>query len=193
MLFSNFSVPINLFSISVFIVICLISYYLIFREHHKRNKLKFHEIYPLVINYLIICIISFFVVLFGVDNIFTGYKYYEEIFELIKQLIIGITIISLVIINFIFYIKRHKVDLIIEERKAQDVKDSKIAEIIEIVVLTVMFILPIFNVFRYIKYWNNFEKIKYIFGGILFMIISAFLLFSLNPLNIRDKVKKFFK
>ena len=188
--FSNFTLPINEFSIGLFLISCLCSYYFIFKEHHKRNELKFHEIYPLVINYLILCIISFFVLLFGIDRVITGYVYNDEISELIQEFITGFAIISIVIINFIFYIKRHKVDLVQEEREEQDVKDSKIAEVIELIIFSVMFFLPVFYIFRYINFMDKSERIISIVGGILFMIISGFLLFSMNPLDIRGKIFK---
>ena len=193
MVFSNFNLPINQYSIVLFLVISLISYYLIFKEHHKKNKLKFHEIYPRVINYIILCIISFLVLLFGIDRVFTGYVYNDEIYEVIKEFITGFTIISIVIINFIFYIKRNKVDLIQEMREAQDEKDSKIAEIIEIILFALMFFLPLFNIFRYINYIDEVERTRQIVFGILFMLTSLFLLFSLNPLDIRGKIKKLIK
>lgn len=191
--FSNFTLPINEFSVIIFLVICLISYYFIYKEHHKRNKLKFHEIFPRVITYLILCIISFFVLLYGIDIVFTGYVYNDEIYEIIKEFITGFAIISVVIINFIFQIKKNKADLIQEEREAQDAKDSKIAEIIEIVIFSLMFILPIFNIFRYINYIDKAEKIRQIVFGILFMVTSAFLLFTMNPLDIKGKIKKIFR
>lgn len=191
--FSNFSLPINEISVIIFLVICLISYYFIYKEHHKRNNLKFHEIFPRVITYLILCIISFFVLLYGIDIVFTGYVYNDEIYEIIKEFITGFAIISVVIINFIFQIKKNKADLIQEEREAQDAKDSKIAEIIEIVIFSLMFILPIFNIFRYINYIDKAEKIRQIVFGILFMVTSAFLLFTMNPLDIKGKIKKIFR
>lgn len=191
--FSNFSLPINEISVIIFLVICLISYYFIYKEHHKRNNLKFHEIFPRVIAYLILCIISFFVLLYGIDVVFTGYVYNDEIYEIIKEFITGFAIISVVIINFIFQIKKNKADLIQEEREAQDAKDSKNAEIIEIVIFSLMFILPIFNIFRYINYIDKAEKIRQIVFGILFMITSAFLLFTMNPLDIKGKIKKIFR
>ena len=191
--FSNFTLPINEISVIVFLVICLISYYFIYKEHHKRNKLKFHEIFPRVITYLILCIISFFVLLYGADTVLTGYVYNDEIYEIIKEFITGFAIISVVIINFIFQIKKNKADLIQEEREAQDAKDSKIAEIMEIVIFSLMFILPIFNIFRYINYIDKAEKIRQIVFGILFMVTSAFLLFTMNPLDIKGKIKKIFR
>lgn len=193
MAFSNFTLPINQFSVILFLVVCLISYYFIFKEHHKKNQFKFHEIYPRVINYLILCIISFFVLLFGIDRVFTGYVYNDEIYEVIKEFVTGFAIISAVIINFIFYIKRNKVDLVQEVRDAQDEKDSKIAEIIEIVIFSLMFIVPLFNIFRYINYIDKLERTRQIVFGILFMIMSVFLLFSMNPLNIRGKIKNIFR
>lgn len=193
MAFSNFNLPINEVSVILFLVVCLISYYFIFKEHHKKNKLKFHEIYPRVINYIILCMVSVLVLLFGIDRVFTGYVYNDEIYEVIKEFVTGFAIISVVITNFIFYLKRNKVDLIQEVRDAQDEKDSKIAEIIEIVIFSLMFIVPLFNIFRYINYIDKLERTRQIVFGILFMIMSVFLLFSMNPLNIRGKIKNIFR
>lgn len=194
--FSNFTLPINEISISVFFIICLVSYYFLFKDHHKRNELKFHEIYPLVINYLILCIISFLVLAFGIDRVFTGYVYNDEIYEVIKEFVTGFAIISVVIINFIFYVKKHRVDLTNKEQEAReenDKRDLKIAEVIELVILSLMFILPIFNIFKYINYIDKAEQIRQTLGGLLFMAISLFLLISLNPLNIKEKFKKLIK
>ena len=193
MQFSNFNLPINQFFVIVFLAVCLISYYFIFRVHHKKNELKFFEIYPLVINYLILCIISFFVLLFGIDRVLTGYVYNDEIYEVLKEFITGFTIISVVIINFIFYIKKHTEDLIQEEREENEKQTSNIAEIIEFVLLILMFIVPIFNIFKYINYIDKTEQIRYICGGFLFMAITAFLMLKLNPLDIKGKICKILK
>lgn len=190
MQFSNFVLPINEITVILFLTVCICSYYFIFKEHHKKNELKFHEIYPRVINYLILCIISFFVLVFGIDTVFTGYVFNDEIYELIKELFTGFAIISIDIVNFIFYIKRNKVDLIQEEREAQDEKDSKTAEIIELILLIAMIILPIINIFRYLRFAEESEQLRQIVGGLLFIAIAVFLLFSLNPLNIRSLLKK---
>lgn len=192
MQFSNFTLPIKQITVIPFLVICLISYYFLFKEHHKKNELKFHEIYPLVINYLILCIISFLVLMFGVDRVLTGYVYNDEISEVIKEFITGFAIISIVIINFIFYIKKHRVDLVQEEREEEEKKTANIAEIIELVLLIAMIIAPTINIFRYINFIDKTEQLRQIGGGILFIVISIFLLFSLNPLDIRGKIKKLF-
>lgn len=193
MQFSNFNLPINQFFVIAFLAVCLVSYYFIFRAHHKKNKLKFFEIYPLVINYLILCIISFFVLVFGIDRVLTGYVYNDEIYEVMKEFITGFTIISVVIINFIFYIKKHTEDLIQEEREENEKQTSNIAEIIEFVLLILMFIVPIFNIFKYINYIDKTEQIRYICGGFLFMSITAFLMLKLNPLDIKGKICKILK
>ena len=190
MKFFNFNVPINEISIIAFLIICLVSYYLLFKEHHKNNKLKFSEIYPLVINYLVLCIVSFIVLLFGIDRVLIGYEYNEEIYEVIKEFITGFSIISVVIINFIFYVKSHKVNPEPEERKVQEDKTEKIAEIVELVFLLLMIIAPIFNIFRYINFVEKEELIKQSLLGLLFICVSVFLLFNLNPLDIKGKLKK---
>lgn len=193
MQFSNFILPVNQFTSITFLAICLVSYYFLFKEHHKKNELKFHEIYPLVINYLILCIISFFVLVFGIDRVLTGYVYNDEISEIIKEFVTGFAIISVVIINFIFYIKKHRVDLVQEEREENDKKTTEIAEVIEFVLFLIMFIAPLINIFRYINFIDKEEQIRQTLFGILFMVVSAFLMFTMNPLDIKGKIRKLFK
>ena len=166
MIFSNFTIPINEFSIILFFIVCFVSYFFIFKEHHKKNELKFHEIFPLIIHYLILCIISFFVLMFGIDRVLMGYVYNEEIYEVINEFITGFSIISVVIINFIFYIKKHKIDLIKEEREETVENTEKIAEIIEFIILILVFFIPIANIFKNINYWNKMDKIRNFLSGI---------------------------
>ena len=84
------------------LIIIGISYYLLFKEHHKRNEMTFSEIYPLVIEYLVMCIISGILLVVAINCIITGYTYTDEIKEVIKELAIGFSIIILVIIHFIY-------------------------------------------------------------------------------------------
>lgn len=191
--FRNFSLLISEETILVFLIITGISYYIFFGKHHKRNAMKYNEIYPLVINYLALFIISFFILAFGVDIVLTGYIYNEEVSEVIKELFIGFSVISLVILNFIFYIKRHNIDLIQADREAKEKIDAHIGEWVEIVVFILIILVSVFNIFKYISFIDKFIKYKQIFISILCIITSSFLLYHLNPLDIKNKIKSLFK
>lgn len=190
--FRNFTLPINEGIILIFFIITGISYYCFFGKHHKRNEMNFSEIYPLVINYLVLSIISTLILILGIDIVFTGYIYNDEVAEVLKSLIVGLTIISLVIINFIFYIKKHRMDLIQSDREENEKQTSNIAEWIEIIIFILLILFAIFNIFRHISFIDKVEKYKNIIGSILCICASVFLLYNLNPLNIKEKIKFLF-
>lgn len=184
----NFTVPINEGIILTLILIIGVSYYLFFAKHHKRNELKFAEIYPLVINYAVLCFISILFLILGVDTVLTGYIYNDEIYEVIKELVFGLLIIILDIWNFIFYVKSHNIDLVQSEREIQAEADNRIADWIKLIVLILMIIVSIFNIFKYMQFIDVVERNRQV-GIAVFCIVSAiFLLYSLNPLNIREKL-----
>lgn len=175
------------------LIIIGVSYYLLFKEHHKRNEMTFSEIYPLVIEYLVMCIISGILLVVAINCIITGYTYTDEIKEVIKELAIGFSIIILVIIHFIFWVKKHRIDLDKSEREAEEKRTADIAEWIELIVFIAMIIAAIFNIIKYVQFIDVTEKIKQIVGSILIIIASIVLLYNLNPLGIKDKIKSKFK
>ena len=175
------------------LIIIGVSYYLLFKEHHKRNEMTFSEVYPLVIEYIVMSIISIILLLVGLNCIVTGYTYTDEIKEVIKELIIGFATIILVILHFIFWVKKHRLDLEVSEREENEKRTADIAEWIELIVLIAMIIAAIFNIVKYIPFIDIAEKIKQIIGSILVIIASLVLLYNLNPLEIKDKIKEKFK
>lgn len=177
------------------IVIALIgiSYYLLFKEHHKRNEMTFSEIYPLVIEYAVVCIISGLLLFIGVSALINGYVNHDEIKEVIKELTVGLVIISLVILHYIFWVKRHRQDLDTEVREEDERKTSHIAEWLEIIIFILVIVASIYNIVKYMQFLDEVEKYRQIAISIL-CIISAFILINnLNPLKIKDKIKSIFK
>ena len=154
--------------------------------------MNFSEIYPLVINYLALYFISIIILCFGIDRVITGYIYHDELAEVIKELIIGFSIISVVIINFIFYVKKHRIDLIESDREENEKQTKHIAEWIEIIIFLLLILFSIFNIGKYISFIDKTEKYKNIITSILCICASIFLLYNLNPLDIKDKIKSLF-
>lgn len=171
------------------IVLIGISYYLIFRKHHKKNGMTFAEIYPLVIEYFAISIISIFFLLIGLGCIARGCTDNDEIGEVIKEFAIGITIISLTILHFVFWIKTHKVDLEKSEREASEIKTSNIAEWIELIAFILIIIASVFNIVKYAQFIDEAEKYSHIGTSVLCIIAAIILLYNMNPLGIKDKIK----
>lgn len=187
--FRNFTLPINEGIILIFLLIVGISYYCFFWKHHKRNEMNFSEIYPLIINYLVLSIISTLIFILGIDIVLTGYIYNDEVAEVIKELIIGLAIISSVIINFIFYVKRHRIDLIQSDREENEKQTRNIAEWIEFIIFSLFILFSFFNIFKYMSFIDRAERYKNIMGSILCICASIFLLYNLNPLDIKNKTK----
>ena len=78
-------------------------------------------------------------------------------------------------------------------KKENEKKTSDIAEWIELIIFITMIIAAIFNIIKYIQFIDMTEKIKQIIGSILIIIASLILLYNLNPLEIKDKIKEKFK
>ncbi len=170
-----------------------LSYYLIFRKHHKKNEMTFAEIYPLVIEYFAISIISIIFLIIGFSCIARGCIDNDEIGEVIKEFGIGITIISLTILHFIFWIKTHKVDLEKLDREEKEVKTNNIAEWIELIAFILIIIASIFNIVKYAQFIDDVEKYSQIGTSVLCIIAALILLYNINPLDIKDKIKGIFK
>lgn len=191
--FRNFNLPISVMGVSIFIIIMAVTYFLLFKEHHKRNKMEFFEIFPLLINYFVLFIISFFLLLYGLDTLLTGYVYNEEIYEVIKELATGIIIISLVILNFIFYVKKHNQDLVQEVREEKKKKDLKLGEWSEIIVFLIVIGMSIYNIYTYSQYIDESLKYRQTIGAVLCIVVTLFLWYNLNPLDTAEKFKDLFK
>ena len=93
-----------------YIIILGIIYYLIFHKHHKRNQVDFSELISLLTKYYSLSIISTLLIVFGIYCFSLAHEYSYDRTEVIMYMITGILIISLTIINYIFYIKRNLVD-----------------------------------------------------------------------------------
>ncbi len=170
-----------------------LSYYFIFRGHHKKNKMTFAEIYPLVIEYFAISIISIMLLAVGIGCIARGCINNDEIAEVIKEFAIGIIIISLTILHFIFWVKTHKVDLEVAKREEKEVRTTNIAEWIELIAFILIIIASIFNIVKYAQFLDETEKFRQIGTSILCILASFILLYNINPLKIKDKIKGIFK
>lgn len=176
----------------VIITIISLSYYLLFKEHHKRNEMKFSEIYPIFIEYAVMSVISILLLVFGVGSVINAYTNNDEIVEVIKELTVGLVTICLVILHFIFWVKKRRVDLDFEVREVEENRTSNIAEWIEIIVFVLVIIGSIFNIFKYIQFIDETVKYKQLSISVLCIFASVILLRNMNPLNINQKIKEIF-
>ena len=145
----------------------------------------------LIINFYVLCIISIIALAFGIDIIINAYTYTEERIDVIINMIMGISIISITISNFVFYIRRHLTDFNDIERKEKNIKNSKIGEWLQLIILFIFSFSPIWNIPHFIEIKNYKEELyRQISISIIVMITSLFLIYQLNPLNIKNKILK---
>ena len=113
---------------------------------------------------------------FGIDTLLTAYIYTEERADVIENMVIGITTISITIES---------------ERKENDKKNIKIGEILQFIALFIFIFAPIWKIpfFLEIKEYKQ-ELVKQILISIFMMIASMFLMYELNPLDIKNKIKR---
>ena len=178
----------------VYMVICIGSYYLIFNKHNKRNHLKNFELMQLFTNYFLTLTMTIVVILVGIQFFKEAYNSIAERSEEISYIVLAILTISGAIINFIMYIKRNLKDLDPVQRVNYENRMMKTAEILEIICFGLFFFMPFWlkGTIKGAYYDGDMTLfIKYVVLSIISPIISVFLLYELNPLDIRKKIKDF--
>ena len=175
----------------MYLVFCGVLYYIIFRKHHKKNKIELFELITLVSKFFATTTITLIVIALGIKCIISANEYKDNRFDVITYLSFGIFIISMSIINYIFYIKRSLVDLNPEVREANKKATIKVSEILEIIIFTIMLLMPIWKIPAFIELWSNKKDvILEILKSFGVSICSIILMYNLNPLKIRDKIFK---
>lgn len=128
----------------------------------------------------------------GIYCIINANEYREDRLDVIGYLVLGIAIISIAIINYIFYIKASLVDPNQEVREATKKATIRIGEILEFIIFTIFILMPIWCIPHFISLApERKELIKELIIVFAISFASLFLMFTLNPINIREKLKKF--
>lgn len=189
----NISFNIIFIIFPIYIIVLGIAYYFIFRKHHKRNKIKFYELINLIAKFYVTTTISLFIIGFGIYCIIDANSYKDNRLEVITHLTLGILVISGSIINFIFYIKKSLKDINIELRETNKKQIEKIGQILELIIFVALVFVPFYRI-SYLKEIFLDKKAFFIelFRDLLIPISAIFLLFKLNPCDIKEKIAKFF-
>lgn len=170
-----------------------IFYYIIFNKHHKRNKIETSELISLVSRFYTRTTVTIIFIIAGIYCIINANEYREDRLDVICYLVFGIAIISIAIINYIFYIKASLIDPNKEEREATKKATIKIGEILELIIFTIFILMPIFCIPHFISLVSVKNRlIKEVVIVLALSGASIFLMFTLNPLNIKEKLKNFF-
>ena len=198
----DLELPINLknldFSIitiifGIYIAIIGVAYYFIFRKHHKKNKVQLDELISLVVSFYTLTMISTIAIAIGIACILNANTFKYDRAQVIANVFIGIAIISITIINYVFYIKRNLKDMENTEREAKRKATIKIGEILELIFFTIFILMPIWRIPTFIDVIDDKkELIKELVRSFGLCIAALILLNALNPLDIKGKVKNFF-
>ena len=196
----NFEIPINInidfltIGLGIFLMLIGVLYYIIFHKHHKRNEIEFSELISLVTKFYTLTIITIIMIAIGIYCIILSNSYKEDRTQVITGVSLGIIIISGTIIHYIFYIKRHLVDYEQVEREMVKKRILQIGEILELIFFIIFITMPIWRIPKFIEIFSNRkELIIELLRAFGLSIASIILLFALNPLNIKQKIKSLLK
>ncbi len=177
--------------IGLYLLVVGIVYYLIFRKHHKRNEVELFELVNLVTKFFVITTVSIIVIVFGIDFILMANQYLETRSDVIAAIITGILLISATIINYIFYLKRALKDYEVVERQENKKRTLQIGEWLQLIFFVIMIFMPIIRIPYFIKVFEDkVELATDIFRSFLISFAAMFVLYNLNPLNIKEKLLK---
>lgn len=176
---------------TIYIFIVGICYYIIFHKHHKRNKIDVGELISLVSRFYTRTTITIIFIIVGIYCIINANEYRENRAEVVGYVIFGIVVVSIAIINYIFYIKASLIDPNKEEREVTKKAIIRMGEILEFIIFTIFIFLPILGIPHFINIASEKkELIKELVIVFLISFASIFLMFALNPINIKEKLKK---
>lgn len=177
--------------IGLYLLVVGIVYFLIFRKHHKRNEVELFELVNLVTKFFVITTVSIIIIVFGIDFILMANQYIETRFDVIAAIITGILLISATIINYIFYLKRALKDYEVVERQENKKRTLQIGEWLQLIFFVIMIFMPIIRIPYFIKVFEDkVELATDIFRSFLISFAAMFVLYNLNPLNIKEKLFK---
>lgn len=178
---------------SLYIIGLGVIYYVIFHKHHKRNKIDSSELLPLVTRFYTRTTVAIILIIAGIHCIISANDYKEDRTEVISIVILGIAIISITIINYIFYIKTSLADPNPEVREQTKKATIRIGEILEFIIFTIFILMPIWCIPHFINLVPKKEElIKELIIVFAISFSSLFLMYVLNPIDIKGKLKKFF-
>lgn len=176
-----------------YIIAIGVAYYFIYKEHHKRNKVELDELVTLVSKFYVTTIITTLLIILGIFCIIGANEVKDTRNELIASILVGICIITVGVINFVFYIKRTLKDMDATIREKVRKTTIKIGEILELIFFIIFILMPIWRIPKFIEVIDNRKdliiELVRAFG---LCIASLLLLNSINPLDIIGKIKKIF-
>lgn len=195
----DFSLPENLnfnvmtIVLGVYLIAIGILYYVIYHKHHKRNKVELDELVTLVTKFYSLTMLSTFFIYIGGACMFMANAVKYDRSEVMLHIVVGIIIISATIINYIFYIKKSLIDYDPNIRAENKKRTIKIGEVLELIFFLIFMLMPLWRISSFIEITDKKELVIEILKSLGISIASTVLLIALNPVDVKGKIKKFFK
>ena len=179
--------------LGIYLIALGIIYYCIFHKHHKRNKVELDELISLITKFYTLTTFSIIAIIIGIVCIINANQFKDTRSDVITAVFLGIIIITIAIINYVFYIKRNLKDLEQEQREAAKKHIAKVGEILQLIFFIIFILMPIWRIPVFIEVIENKkELIIELVRSFGLSIASIILLNSINPVDIKGKIKNIF-
>lgn len=170
-----------------------VAYYFIFHKHHKKNKVQIDELFSLITKFYTLTILSNITIILGVGCILSANTVKYDRGQVMFCILAGILLISITIINYVFYIKRSLEDMDDAERTATRKKNIKVGEIIELIFFVIFILMPIWRIPKFIEVIDDKKELIIELARSFGLCIAALILINaLNPIDIKGRLKKLF-
>lgn len=177
----------------IYMIAIGVAYYFIYHKHHKKNKIELDELISLVTKFYVTVIITTVAIVLGIACIIGANTFKDSRTELVFSIFFGIGIVTIAIINLVFYIKRSLKDLDQEVREKERRATIKIGEILALIFFILFITMPLWRIPKFIEVIDDKkELIKELVRAFGLCIAALFLLNALNPVDIKGKVKNLF-
>lgn len=178
----DLAVRICAFAIPVFVLL----YFAIFRKYNSRNNIAWNDIIFDAIEFITNSVIHLLIFIIGLDYMIEGLHLLDAVYERYANFIVGVGIISVVIYHYIYFIKRLLVDLDPEVIKKEKETNYKFGEYVLFIFLCLLLINPILSLPKFAMHIGFKDLlIKEVLMSLGCSIVAIFLLYHINPLNIR--------
>lgn len=187
--FRNLSFNIITIVFGIYLIAIGVAYYFIFHKHHKRNKIEFDELITLITKFYTLTMLTTILIAVGIFCIIKSNTYKDDRTQVVAGVLLGIAIISITIINYVFYIKRSLKDLVQEEREVTRKAILKFGEVLELIFFIIFILMPIWRIPKFIELFETKkELIIELIRSFALSIASMILLISINPIDIKGKL-----
>ena len=147
----------------------------------------------MVTKFYVTTIITTIAIVVGISCIIGANTLKDTRSEMVMAILIGIIIITIAIINYVFYIKKSLKDLDQEIREKVRKATIKIGEILELIFFTIFILMPLWRIPAFIEVIDDKkELIKELVRAFGLCIAALILLNAINPVDIKGKLNNLF-